>query len=71
MSAHPWTTTEIALLRMLWPTYTAEQMRNAFQPHTVQAVREMAKRLGLRRRRDWKAICKKHVMRCGLFEVKP
>jgi hypothetical protein len=67
-----WTNKQILRLRECWPTMPREDLLIEFAPHSWYSIKGTARRLGILRRgkaRDWKAICKAHVMQTGMFEV--
>lgn len=51
-----WTTTEVKLLKLIYETHPREKLLREFYPRSINSIARMANSLGLRRRRDWKAI---------------
>lgn len=55
-----WTADELARLRLIYPIVSAGALANEFRRHSSGAIASMAFNMGLRRRRSWMDIVKKH-----------
>lgn len=60
MNHHAWTTTQINLLKVLYPVASRQKLIRELHPHPIKSICVVANMLGLRRRRDWQAIAREH-----------
>jgi hypothetical protein len=56
-----WTTSEMIKLRRCYPIMSEPELEKAFPRHSINSIIGMARRKGIRKRRDWAAIARKHV----------
>jgi hypothetical protein len=69
-----WTNKQIVRLRECYPKMPMNELIKEFAPHPWGSIRGTAQRYKIRRRgrcKDWKAVCKEHVMQSGWFEAQP